>query len=145
MEVCINGGLQPVRVSRRGKIAKLSKQSMLIPQTYAFASILIVLSMICWGSWANTFKLAGKWRFELFYYDYSLGVLLAAIIAAYTFGSMGDELSFSDNLIVAGKRNMAYAVAGGVVFNIANMLLVSAILGDGSADAVPDGHGVAPG
>src|SRR5260221_2507186 len=100
---------------------------MLIPQTYAAALILIVLSMICWGSWANTFKLAGKWRFELFYYDYSLGVLLAAIIAAYTFGSMGDDLSFSDNLIVAGKRNMAWAVAGGVVFNLAHMLLVAAI------------------
>src|SRR5260370_6100541 len=143
MEVCINGGLQPVRVSRRGKIAKLSKQSMLIPQTYAAALILIVLSMICWGSWCNTFKLAGKWRFELFYYDYSLGVLLAAIIAAYTFGSMGDELSFSDNLIVAGKRNMAWALAGGVVFNLANMLLVAAISVAGLAVAFPIGIGLA--
>src|SRR5260370_20727936 len=86
---------------RRGRIAKLPKQSMLIPQTYAGALILIVLSMICWGSWANTFKLSGKWRFELFYYDYSLGVLLAALIAAYTFGSMGDDRSFSANLIRA--------------------------------------------
>ena len=116
---------------------------MLIPQTYAAALILIVLSMICWGSWANTFKLAGKWRFELFYYDYSLGVLLAAIIAAYTFGSMGDDLSFSDNLIVAGKRNMAWAVAGGVVFNLANMLLVAAISVAGLAVAFPVGIGLA--
>src|SRR5258706_769734 len=116
---------------------------MLIPQTYAGALILIVLSMICWGSWANTFKLAGKWRFELFYYDYSLGVLLAAIIAAYTFGSMGDDLSFSDNLIVAGKRNMAWAVAGGVVFNLANMLLVAAISVAGLAVAFPVGIGLA--
>ncbi len=116
---------------------------MLIPQTYAGALILIILSMICWGSWANTFKLAGKWRFELFYYDYSLGVLLAAIIAAYTFGSMGDELSFSDNMIVAGKRNMAYALAGGVVFNLANMLLVAAISVAGLAVAFPIGIGLA--
>src|SRR5258708_1413231 len=116
---------------------------MLIPQTYAGALILIVLSMICWGSWANTFKLSGKWRFELFYYDYSLGVLLAAIIAAYTFGSMGDDLSFSDNLIVAGKRNMAWAVAGGVVFNLANMLLVAAISVAGLAVAFPIGIGLA--
>jgi glucose uptake protein len=116
---------------------------MLIPQTYAGALILIVLSMICWGSWANAFKLTGKWRFELFYYDYSLGVLLAAIIAAYTFGSMGDELSFSDNLIVAGKRNMAWAVAGGVVFNLANMLLVAAISVAGLAVAFPVGIGLA--
>jgi glucose uptake protein len=116
---------------------------MLIPQTYAGALILIILSMICWGSWANTFKLAGKWRFELFYYDYSLGVLLAAIIAAYTFGSMGDELSFSDNMIVAGKKNMAYALAGGVVFNLANMLLVAAISVAGLAVAFPIGIGLA--
>jgi glucose uptake protein len=116
---------------------------MLIPQTYAGALILIVLSMICWGSWANAFKLTGKWRFELFYYDYSLGVLLAAIIAAYTFGSMGDELSFSDNLIVAMRRNMAWAVAGGVVFNLANMLLVAAISVAGLAVAFPIGIGLA--
>ncbi len=66
---------------------------MIIPATYNVALLLIILSMICWGSWANTFKMAGKWRFELFYYDYSLGVLLAAIVAAYTFGSMGSDLS----------------------------------------------------
>lgn len=116
---------------------------MLIPQTYAGALLLIVLSMICWGSWANAFKLTGKWRFELFYYDYSLGVLLAAIIAAYTFGSMGDDLSFSDNLIVAGKRNMAWALASGVVFNLANMLLVAAISVAGLAVAFPVGIGLA--
>src|SRR5260221_3643569 len=117
---------------------------MLIPQTYAAALILIVLSMICWGSWANTFKLAGKWRFELFYYDYSLGVLLAAIIAAYTFGSMGDDLSFSDNLIVAGKRNMAWAVAGGVGFNLGHMPFVAATSVAGLADGFPGGIRVAP-
>ena len=116
---------------------------MIIPQTYGVALLLIVLSMVCWGSWANTFKLAGKWRFELFYYDYSLGVLLAAIVAAYTFGSMGDELSFSDNLLVAGRRNMAYAVAGGAVFNLANMLLVAAISVAGLAVAFPIGIGIA--
>src|SRR5258705_13897279 len=105
---------------------------MVLPQTYGAAVLLIIVSMLCWGSWANTFKLAGKWRFELFYYDYSLGVLLAAIIAAYTFGSMGDDLSFSDNLIVAGKRKMGWGGAGGVGFNLANKLFVAAISGAGS-------------
>jgi glucose uptake protein len=99
--------------------------------------------MICWGSWANTFTAAGKWRFELFYYDYSLGVLLAAIVAAYTFGSMGEDLSFSDNLIIALRRNMAYAGAAGVVFNLANMLLVAAISVAGMAVAFPIGIGLA--
>jgi glucose uptake protein len=116
---------------------------MIIPDTYSGALLLMILSMICWGSWANTFKLAGKWRFELFYYDYSLGVLLAGIVAAYTFGSLGSDLSFSDNLLIASKRNMAYAVAAGVVFNLANMLLVAAISVAGLAVAFPVGIGLA--
>ena len=116
---------------------------MILPATYISALLLTILSMICWGSWANTFKLAGKWRFELFYYDYALGVLLAAIVAAYTFGSLGSDLSFSDNLLIAGKRNMAYAVAGGTVFNLANMLLVAAISVAGLAVAFPVGIGLA--
>ena len=116
---------------------------MILPASYSSALLLIIISMLCWGSWANTFKLTAKWRFELFYYDYSLGVLLAAIVAAYTFGSMGSELSFSDNLLVAGKRNMAYAVAGGMVFNLANMLLVAAISVAGLAVAFPIGIGLA--
>src|SRR4030081_1715131 len=100
---------------------------MILPTTYATALLLTILSMICWGSWANTFKLTRKWRFELFYFDYALGVLLAAVIAALTFGSIGAELSFSDNLLIAGNRKIAWGIAAGVVFNLANMLLVAAI------------------
>src|SRR5258708_40193036 len=100
---------------------------MIIPTTYAAALLLTILTMLCWGSWTNTFKLTGKWRFRLFYYDYALGVLIAAIVAAFTFGSMGAGLSFSDNLAIAGKRNMACGLAAAVVFNLANMLLVPAI------------------
>jgi glucose uptake protein len=124
-----------------------SVKNMILPDTYLSALLLIILSMLCWGSWANTFKLtgkpAGKWRFELFYYDYSIGVLVAAVIAAYTFGSLGSELSFDDNLLVAAKRNMAYAVAAGMVFNLANMLLVAAISVAGLAVAFPVGIGLA--
>jgi len=120
---------------------------MILPETYLSALLLTILSMLCWGSWANSFKLTGKpertWRFELFYYDYSVGVLVAAIIAAYTFGSLGSDLSFDDNLLVAAKRNMAYAVAGGMVFNLANMLLVAAISVAGLAVAFPVGIGLA--
>ena len=116
---------------------------MIVPATYNSALLLIILSMICWGSWANTFKLAGKWRFELFYYDYSLGVLLAAIVAAFTFGSMGSDLSFSDNMLIALRRNMAYAAVAGVVFNLANMLLVAAISVAGMSVAFPIGIGLA--
>jgi glucose uptake protein len=116
---------------------------MLTPTTYATALILSILSMICWGSWANTFKLTKKWRFELFYFDYAFGVLAAALIAAFTFGSMGNELSFTDNLLVTGKRQMAMGIAAGGVFNLANMLLVAAISISGLAVAFPVGIGLA--
>ena len=116
---------------------------MITPTTYPTALFLLILSMLCWGSWANTFKLAGKWRFELFYYDYALGVLIAAVVAAFTFGSLGNDLSFSDNLLVAGRRNQAFGVAAGAVFNLANMLLVAAISIAGMAVAFPVAIGLA--
>lgn len=116
---------------------------MILPTTYATAMLLTILTMLCWGSWANTFKMTKKWRFELFYFDYAFGVLIAALIAAMTWGSMGDELTFSDNLMIAGKRNMAWGFAAGVVFNLANMLLVAAISLTGLAVAFPVGIGLA--
>jgi glucose uptake protein len=116
---------------------------MILPTTYATALLLTLVSMLCWGSWANTFKMTKKWRFELFYFDYAFGVLIAALIAAVTFGSMGDELTFSDNLLITGKRNMFYGFVAGVVFNLANMLLVAAISISGMAVAFPIGIGLA--
>jgi glucose uptake protein len=117
---------------------------MLLPSTYFAAILLLILSMFAWGSWANTQKLAGKWRFELFYYDYSFGVMLCALVAAFTFGSLSPrELTFQDNLLIAAKRQMAYAFLGGAVFNLANMLLVAAIAVSGMAVAFPIAIGLA--
>jgi glucose uptake protein len=117
---------------------------MILPSTYGVALLLIIFTMLCWGSWANTFKLAGKWRFELFYYDYALGVLVMATVLALTFGSLGDtSLTFVDNMMVAGYRKIAYGFAAGVVFNLANMLLVAAIAVAGMAVAFPVGIGLA--
>jgi glucose uptake protein len=117
---------------------------MVLPDSYATALLLTILTMICWGSWANTQKLAGKWRFELFYFDYSFGVLIAATVAAFTFGTLGfDGFLFLDDLMRAGKRNMLYGFAGGVLFNLANMLLVAAISVAGLAVAFPVGIGLA--
>jgi glucose uptake protein len=100
--------------------------------------------MVCWGSWANTIKLAGpKWRFELFSFDYAFGLLLAAVVAAFTFGSLGSELTFSDRMLVSGTRMQMYAVVAGVVFNLANMLLIAAISLAGMAVAFPIGIGLA--
>jgi glucose uptake protein len=117
---------------------------MILPTTYLSALLLLIASMLCWGSWANTQKLAGKWRFELFYYDYSIGVLLCALIAAFTLGQLAPkELTFTDNFLIASKRQMAWGVGAGVVFNLANMLLVAAISVSGMAVAFPIAIGLA--
>ena len=117
---------------------------MILPQTYAAALALMILTMICWGSWANTFKMTRKWRFELFYFDYAAGVGIAAVIYAFTAGNMGfDGLMFMDDFMHAGKRQWLYGFSGGVVFNLANMLLVAAISVAGLSVAFPVGIGMA--
>ncbi len=117
---------------------------MVLPTTYLSTLCLLIFSMICWGSWANALKLTGaRWRFELFYFDYSFGVLLASILAAFTFGMVGGDMNFQDRMLVAGHLKQAYALVGGVIFNLANMLLVAAIDVAGLAVAFPVGIGLA--
>lgn len=118
---------------------------MFVLESYAVAVVFCVITMLCWGSWANTQKLAGKtWRFELFYWDYVIGVLLMSLLFAFTAGSMGElGRSFLDDLRQADARNLLSAFAGGVVFNAANILLVAAIAIAGMAVAFPVGIGLA--
>jgi glucose uptake protein len=118
---------------------------MILPGSYAASLFLLLLSMLCWGSWANTFKLTGtKWRFELFYFDFAIGVFVCSIIAGLTFGSLGwDGFQFMDDLKLAGRRQDVFAFAAGIVFNLANMLLVAAISVAGMAVAFPVGIGLA--
>jgi glucose uptake protein len=101
--------------------------------------------MICWGSWGNTQKLAGKsWRFELFYWDYVIGILLFSLISAFTLGSMGSQgRSFIDDLSQADTANIRSALLGGVIFNAANILFSAAIAIAGLAVAFPVGIGLA--
>jgi glucose uptake protein len=117
---------------------------MYLPTTYVGALLLTIVSMICWGSWANTQKLSGKWRFELFYIDYAFGVLLCTLVAFFTLGAMNSaEITAMDTFALTGKMKMVYAFAGGVVFNLANILLVAAIAIAGLAVAFPVGIGLA--
>ncbi len=118
---------------------------MAIPQTYLTALLLLILTMICWGSWANTLKRTGpKWRYELFYYDFALGVMLTGIIAAITFGSYGSsDITFMDNMSIIRRKQIAFAAGAGVLFNLANMLLAGAISIAGISVAFPIGMGVA--
>ncbi len=117
---------------------------MALPATFLTALWLLILSIVAWGSWANTQKLTGKWRFELFYYDYSLGVVICALVAAFSFGSMfSRELTFQDNLLIASYHQIAYTVVAGAVFNLGNLLLVAAISVSGMAAAFPIVFGLA--
>jgi len=101
--------------------------------------------MICWGSWANTQKLASKsWRFELFYWDYVIGILIFSLISALTLGSFGNEgRSFLTDLKQAGMANTGSAFLGGIIFNAANILFSAAIAIAGMAVAFPVGIGLA--
>lgn len=101
--------------------------------------------MLCWGSWANTQKLASqKWGFPLFYWDYTLGVIILSLVLGLTMGSTGDSgQAFLPNLESASLNAIFYALLGGVVFNIANLLLVAAIDIAGMAIAFPIGIGIA--
>jgi glucose uptake protein len=116
-----------------------------IIESYSVAVLLCVITMLCWGSWANTQKLAGReWRFELFYWDYVLGVFLLSLLAALTFGSLGDAgRPFFEDVAQADSGSIGSALLGGVVFNAGNILLVAAIAIAGMAVAFPVGIGIA--
>jgi glucose uptake protein len=117
---------------------------MLLPATYGFALFLMILSMLCWGSWANTLKLCPGYRFQLFYWDYAIGLLLATVVWGLTAGSLGNiGPSFLDAVAHTSSGAILFALAGGVVFNVANLLLVAAIEVAGLAVAFPVGIGLA--
>src|ERR1039458_6251216 len=114
------------------------------PETYGIALSFMLISMICWGSWANTVKLTPGWPFQLFYWDYVLGTILASLGWGLTLGSAhGGATAFLTNLHQADETHILYAIAGGVVFNVANLLLVAAIEIAGLAVAFPVGIGLA--
>lgn len=118
---------------------------MVIIESYPLAVFMCFITMLCWGSWANTQKLASKeWRFQLFYWDYALGVMLLTLILGLTMGSMGENgRSFIEDLQQAEMSAVQAALIGGIVFNIANILLVAAIDIAGMAVAFPVGIGLA--
>jgi len=114
-------------------------------ESYPTAVLFCIVTMLCWGSWANAQKAVGqRWRFELFYWDYVFGVLLAALLFAFTLGSTGAAgRSFLADLAQADPVNLGSALLGGVIFNAANILLVAAIAISGMAVAFPVGIGLA--
>jgi glucose uptake protein len=117
---------------------------MFQPEAYGIALLLMLTSMFCWGSWANTQKLTTGYPFQLFYWDYVLGMIAATLLWGVTLGSLfGGPSAFFPNLAQAGRSSIVFALAGGVVFNIANTLLVASIAIAGMAVAFPIGIGLA--
>ena len=118
---------------------------MYIVDSYFLAVLLCVITMLCWGSWANTQKLASKeWSFPLFYWDYTLGIIILSLLFGFTLGSIGSNgQAFIPNLVSAAPKALVMALLGGIIFNIANLLLVAAIEIAGMAIAFPIGIGLA--
>jgi len=117
---------------------------MFVPTTFAAALTMTILSTICWGSFANTFKLTKNYRFELYYWDYAAGIFLISIVLAFTMGSMpGGEDAFLPNVRGAAALNILWAAIGGFIFNIANVLLIAGIEIVGLAIAFPISIGIA--
>ena len=113
---------------------------MFVPETFVAALVMTIISTICWGSFANTFKLTKNYRFELYYWDYAVGIFLISLILALTMG--GGKVS-ADNLYSAAPLNLLYAAIGGFIFNIANVLLIAGIEIAGLAIAFPIAIGIA--
>ena len=113
--------------------------------SYVTAVLLCVVTMFCWGSWGNTQKLAGKtWRFELFYWDYVLGLVLFSVLAGFTMGSVGGGAwSFVENIKSSSPMQWIWPFLGGIVFNASNILLSAAIAVAGMSVAFPVGVGLA--
>jgi len=117
---------------------------MFVPHAFGIALVMMMTSAICWGSWANTYKGVKNYRFELFYWDYAVGIFLISLVLAFTIGSTSnDASSFLNNVRSADRSNFVYTLIGGAIFNLANLLLVAAIDMAGLSIAFPVSIGIA--
>jgi len=118
---------------------------MFTPHSLSIALLMMITSAVCWGSWANTYKGVKNYRFELFYWDYAIGIFLISLILAFTMGntSPDDPNSFLNNVRSADGSNIVSTMVGGAIFNLANLLLVAAIDMAGLAIAFPVSIGIA--
>ena len=117
---------------------------MFIVNSYLLAVVFCFITMLCWGSWANSQKLAAKsWRYELFYWDYVIGMILFALLIAFTMGSCGTEgRQFLEDVAQANGKALGSIILGGVIFNASNILLSASTSIAGLAVAFPLGVGI---
>ncbi|MGC2658335.1 MAG: hypothetical protein WA324_10310 [Bryobacteraceae bacterium] len=111
---------------------------MLLPSSQFVLFLLAALACFCWSLWPNLIKVAGpRWRFELFSFDFAVGSVAAALLAAFTLGTLGSDLTFSDRLLIGGRSSQAVALGSGAILNLGNMLLVAAVSLAGIGATVP--------
>ena len=116
---------------------------MILAQNHFQAILLLVFGALCWALWAGLHKTTPNWRYELFCVDVAIGFGIAVSIYAFTVGSLGfDGFSFMDDLMHAGKRQWIFAFSAGVIFNLANMILLGAVSVAGLSVAIPLGLGI---
>ena len=117
---------------------------MFIVNSYTLAVVFCFITMMCWGSWGNTQKLASKsWRYELFYWDYVIGMLLFSLVISFTMGSFGHEgRPFLEDLAQVKMSNVLSVILGGVIFNASNILLSASTSIAGLSVAFPLGVGL---
>src|ERR1700741_1500432 len=117
---------------------------MFTPHSLGVALLMMITSAVCWGSWAKTFKGVKNYRFELFYWDYAVGIFLISVVLAFTMGTTANDLSsFLNNVRAADPSNIISTLLGGAIFNLANLLLVAGIDMAGLATAFPVSIGIA--
>jgi len=117
---------------------------MIVPSSYEMALLLGLLALLCGAFWVSTYKIGTTWRYELYYFDFAFGTIIAGLIAGLTFGSMGTDLSFWDNIsLTAGKRAIVIAFAAGCLLNLANLLMLAGASISGVSLAFPATFAVA--
>ena len=118
---------------------------MFIVNSYTLAVVFCFITMLCWGSWGNTQKLAAKsWRYELFYWDYVIGMVVFALLLAFTMGSIGSQgRPFLADISQASAASILSIILGGFIFNASNILLSASTSIAGLSVAFPLGVGLA--
>jgi glucose uptake protein len=117
---------------------------MFAPHSFTTAFLMMLVSTVCYGSWGNTYKLTKGFRFELFYWDYLVGIFAGALALALTIGSSPfNASSFLPNVRSAGLSNIVCAMTGGVIFSLAILLLLAGIHLAGLSVSFPVSTGIA--
>src|ERR1700692_3195871 len=126
------------RIRSCGHKYTIQRRAVYQPETYGLALLFMILSMLCCGSWANTVKLCPGYRFQLFYWDYVIGLIAGTLLWGFTLGAAGSTgRSFVADITATDISHIAMSLVGGLIFNVANLLLVAAIEITGLAVAFP--------